>query len=56
MAAGSGSTHASRKQEGPLKFSARMATENIPNAFAPWFVGEVERSDKQLVRFLQQSG
>lgn len=45
------SNHGSRKPENPRKFFARKVTEKTPNAFGPWCVGEVERSDNQLTRF-----
>ena len=33
-------------------FYAYGYKKKSPNAFAPWCVGEVERSDNQLTRFL----
>ncbi len=50
------SNHGSRKPENPRKFSTRTVTKKkSSNAFAPWCVGEVERSDNQLTRFLGEA-
>jgi hypothetical protein len=41
MAAGSSSTHASRKPEGPRKFSARTVIKMIPDPFVSFHSSEL---------------
>jgi len=50
MAAGSGSTHASRKPEGPRKFSSRTETKKIPDPFVSRFVSTPVNGVKPVYR------